>query len=61
MKWEYLEINLSTSVKIFIAKDVSSGAGIIYLLAMDAHVGGKMCSGLTDVMFATVISSKTVQ
>ena len=26
-----------------------SGTGIINLLAMDAHAGGKLCSGLADV------------
>lgn len=36
-----------------------SGAGIVYLLAMDAHAGGKLC--LADVIFATVVSSNTVQ
>lgn len=36
-----------------------SGAGIVYLLAMDAHAGGKLC--LADVIFATVVTSNTVQ
>lgn len=38
-----------------------SGALIIYLLAMDAHAGGKLCSGLTDVIFATVVTSNIEQ
>lgn len=36
-----------------------SGAETIYLLAMDAHAGGKLC--LSDVIIATVVTSNTVQ
>lgn len=35
------------------------GAKIIYLLAMDAHAGSMLC--LSDVIFATVVTSNTVQ
>lgn len=45
---------------MFTARSVS-GPGIIDLLAMDAHVGGKFCSGFADVTFATVVTCNTVQ
>lgn len=38
-----------------------SVSGIIDLLVMDAHAGGKLHSGLADVIFATVVTSNTAQ
>lgn len=38
-----------------------SVSGIIDLSAMDAHAGGKLPSGLADVIFATVVTSNTAQ
>lgn len=38
-----------------------SVSGIIDLSAMDAHTGGKLPSGLADVIFATVVTSNTAQ